>query len=619
MTEQEKFEAMMANPEVRELMEDLSGMVCSPEEEKPEYTVLGAMREIIEASRFYGTNEYGGRAAFYMFNDSFVASVAKPSGFLAEQFGIEHRQAVLFSIILELTRGGELSQSELSDSLKADFVEFLAYDEDIRALERALLVKRGRMGMLSIPGDVQNCLRANSAFRKPPVTGLSTQEILFRSAVLLKNQEGNDGDAGLTLSLIDDMVLSNPGTSIARALDRYGILKRDARPCPELGDGFFEKSMSPEERTVFYVMCCRYHERNEDDFGWFEFLGYLEYRKIESLQTLYRTESLDLQRSGVLVCADREGVVSKDRFKIADPVKEEVLRDCGGLHGESGPHETSGSHGKTDSDHVMGMTDHAKIPAKELFYDSRTEGQVTQLERLLSPERYREVEKALMGKGLRPGFTCLFYGAPGTGKTETVYQLARRTGRDIIRVDVSKLKSMWVGESEKNLRTLFSRYAHCVKRSKVAPILLFNEADAIFGIRKAGASDAVDKMENSLQNIILQEMEDLRGILIATTNLTDNLDKAFERRFLYKVRFERPTQEVKEKIWGSLVPELDGDQVRELSSLFPFTGGQIENISRKRLISSVLTGTDPTFEDIVRMCSEEGIGPMRDERPRIGF
>ena len=78
-----------------------------------------------------------------------------------------------------------------------------------------------------------------------------------------------------------------------------------------------------------------------------------------------------------------------------------------------------------------------------------------------------------------------------------------------------------------------------VKRSDVAPILLFNEADAIFGVRKNGAENAVDKMENTIQNIILQEMEDLNGILIATTNLATNLDSAFERRFLYKIEFEK--------------------------------------------------------------------------------
>ena len=112
-----------------------------------------------------------------------------------------------------------------------------------------------------------------------------------------------------------------------------------------------------------------------------------------------------------------------------------------------------------------------------------------------------------------------------------------------MQVNISQIKSCWVGESEKNIKGLFDNYRELVKKSEVTPILLFNEADAIIGVRKEGAQSAVDKMENSLQNIILQEMETLDGIMIATTNLQENMDKAFERRFLYKIKFDRPTEE----------------------------------------------------------------------------
>ena len=73
------------------------------------------------------------------------------------------------------------------------------------------------------------------------------------------------------------------------------------------------------------------------------------------------------------------------------------------------------------------------------------------------------------------GFSCLFYGGPGTGKTETVYQLARQSGRDLFVVDVAQIKSCWVGESEKNIKRVFSRYRECVKNGGTIPILLFNQ------------------------------------------------------------------------------------------------------------------------------------------------
>jgi SpoVK/Ycf46/Vps4 family AAA+-type ATPase len=152
----------------------------------------------------------------------------------------------------------------------------------------------------------------------------------------------------------------------------------------------------------------------------------------------------------------------------------------------------------------------------------------------------------------------------------------------------------------------------------VAPILLFNEADAIFGIRQEGAQRAVDKMENSLQNILLQEMEKLDGILIATTNLTQNLDKAFERRFLYKVRFEKPSLETKSKIWSSMMPELTESQAEELAREYDFSGGQIENISRKKKIQSIIECCEPDFATLKQYCGEEQLN-SEQKRRRIGF
>lgn len=293
----------------------------------------------------------------------------------------------------------------------------------------------------------------------------------------------------------------------------------------------------------------------------------------------------------------------KDHFKIDDPVKEEIWADLGGL-----PEQTP----------MAGTLKHEDLAEKKLFYDDALGREVGTLSSLLSEERYGHIRTALKEKGMRSGFTCLFYGSPGTGKTETVYQLARQTGRDIIMADVTKLKSMWVGESEKNLKSLFSKYRRLVRDSKVTPILLFNEADAVFGVRKSGAEDAVDKMENSLQNIILQEMEDLQGILIATTNLSENFDKAFERRFLYKVHFDKPSAAVKSQIWKEMIPELSDTDANYLASKFELSGGQIENIVRKKTIQSILSGAEPEIEELLRYCCEEERGSGQ-ERRRIGF
>lgn len=255
---------------------------------------------------------------------------------------------------------------------------------------------------------------------------------------------------------------------------------------------------------------------------------------------------------------------------------------------------------------------------QDLIYNETERGQITELSSILSENRFNEVLKRLRSAGMRPGFCCIFYGAPGTGKTETVYQLARCTGRDIMRVEVDKIKSCWIGESEKNIKALFDRYRNICKNSELAPILLFNEADAVLGVRMEGASRAVDKMENSIQNIILQEMETLEGIMIATTNLTTNLDKAFERRFLYKIRFDKPTVNARTEIWKAMLKGLSDEDAKTLASQFDLSGGEIENIARKHSVNSILSGNDAIdIQELISSCRHEKI--TKDNRPRIGF
>ena len=163
-----------------------------------------------------------------------------------------------------------------------------------------------------------------------------------------------------------------------------------------------------------------------------------------------------------------------------------------------------------------------------------------------------------------------------------------------------------------------SRYREACNQLEYTPILLFNEADAILGIRQEGAQRAVEQMENSLQNIILQEMEQLEGILIATTNLTCNLDKAFERRFLYKVRFEKPKAEIKQKIWQNMIPQLKEEESFHLSQCFDFSGGEIENIYRKIMVDTILYGNTPNMDQIINLCKEESL-KEREKFKCIGY
>jgi SpoVK/Ycf46/Vps4 family AAA+-type ATPase len=142
------------------------------------------------------------------------------------------------------------------------------------------------------------------------------------------------------------------------------------------------------------------------------------------------------------------------------------------------------------------------------------------------------------------------------------------------------------------------------------------EADGIIAKRSTNAIHAIDQMENTLQNIILEEMETLDGIMMATTNLTQNMDSAFERRFLYKINFHKPDCTTRLLIWQSMMPDLPESDVAILAERYDFSGGQMENITRKATVEHILTGQTPSLETLIGLCEEENIV---ENRPRIGF
>ncbi|RUM69920.1 MAG: AAA family ATPase [Sulfurovum sp.] len=177
----------------------------------------------------------------------------------------------------------------------------------------------------------------------------------------------------------------------------------------------------------------------------------------------------------------------------------------------------------------------------------------------------------------------IFYGSPGTGKTMTAVSLAKTLKRPILSFDCSKILSMYVGESEKNVRKIFDDFKTLSKKAKVDPILLLNEADQFLSSRTEGAGSSADKMHNQMQNIFLEQIEQFEGILIATTNLLENIDKAFSRRFNYKIEFKKPDKKQRKRLWHFMLPEkADYDEVFEVEELskHELTGGQINLIIR---------------------------------------
>ncbi len=191
----------------------------------------------------------------------------------------------------------------------------------------------------------------------------------------------------------------------------------------------------------------------------------------------------------------------------------------------------------------------------------------------------------------------IFYGAAGTGKTMTAYSLAKSLKRQVLAFDCSKILSMYVGESEKNVRKIFDTFYELSEKTKTEPILLLNEADQFLGARSSGTITGADQMHNQMQNIFLEQIENFRGMLIATTNLLENIDKAFSRRFNYKIEFKKPDLKQREELWELMLP-IDAPfakdfDIKELAS-YGLTGGQI-NLIVKNTAYKVAVREEPLF------------------------
>lgn len=202
-----------------------------------------------------------------------------------------------------------------------------------------------------------------------------------------------------------------------------------------------------------------------------------------------------------------------------------------------------------------------------------------------------------MGPKLRPGYRSLFYGPPGTGKTMTACLLGKSTGRDVYRVDISLVVSKYIGETEKNLSRIFDT------AQDKDWILFFDEADALFG-KRSDTRDAHDRYANQEVSFLLQRLETFNGIAILATNLKDNIDTAFARRFESVIYFPMPRPEERVRLWrqgfsakAKFDPTLDIEKIARDHTL---AGGAIMNVIRHGCLQALKDGARAiTTEDLL--------------------
>lgn len=501
-----------------------------------------------------------------------ITKCAPHSKILAEKLNLTAIQSLLLSIFIDQSYDEAIRITDLARHFDCRNVSLLCYGDDIDHLAQSGYIRRRKatrhqkFSSYRVPDDVLNSLQKNIPYAAPLIGGLSIQKFFDHLYKLFEAAEDDELSIDELSSNAEELVEQNPSLQICKSMGQYNLCDEDDYAL-----------------TLALYFCHRLVNENDDNIGFHD----IE-RIFDSKVDFNSVRSAFKNRWHRLMCAEiveskKDGeLASRDYYCLSDKAKDELLSEL-----------NLDLKGKKRHKDIISYTE---VIHKHLFYNDTEQHQIEQLVSLLDENNFASVQKRLVQNGMRKGFACLFYGLPGTGKTETVYQIARQTSRDILVVNISDIKSMWVGESEKNIKALFDRYRNLSKNSIKIPILLFNEADAVLGVRQEGAERAVDKMENSIQNIILQEMESLEGIMIATTNLTQNLDKAFERRFLYKIEFSKPNVDAKLAIWRSMMPSLSEEVASELASSYDFSGGQIENIARKRTVEMIIGGNEPAIE-----------------------
>jgi len=535
-------------------------------------------------------------------NENFQNEVDSSAQKVSEFMGCTKIQAILFCVIFNLNFRSSVDISDLSHYLDCSMIRVTSHLKDIDEL---------------VEKKILRCNKNETNKRRKSTPTLNSYEFSVNKDVfesIIRNDEKFKFKVEKLIDVFDFLkscsdFIKDSSFDEEEMTQEISSIVQDNKHLPFLQA--IEQFALPPDSMLLYIAVCISFVGGDDDIDLPSVLERLfEYRDIMRVRREFVNNQHPLLMHG-LVQLENGSFRSDRTINLTERSLELLFSEDKSLF----------LNRKKESHHIILAKD---IPEKKLFFSGELQKQLNFITNALTEPNYSELRHRLKSNGSVGGIVILLHGISGSGKSEYCYQLAKSTNRDLIRINISETKSKWFGESEKLIKKVFDDYRKRVESSKVIPLLLFNESDGIISARKTlgSFSSLVSQTENSIQNIVLQELEDIDGIFLATTNLAQNLDSAIARRCLFKVAFDKGNMESRFAIWSDITLRnikghsiFSNDELRKLADI-DLSGGQIDNVCKKIMMDHLLTGNYPAFSDVLAFCQEES-GFMNEKK--IGY
>lgn len=478
---------------------------------------------------------------------------------------------------IQLVSGNDVDTRDYSRYFGFSGLDFLPLKKDLESIIKKGLVRnmerRHRNDEYRVSREAEKCFLENKPFKIQKAKPIDRYQFCKNISSYIEDRDQEEINTLILFDLTEREEASNKNLT---------FLKQTMKLLPDI-----------EDRLLFYEVCDDFIS-NRDHYTSVDCTLsdiYDDNRKRFAVARAIMDNSHELMEKGLIELRPTQ-FFSEAEVELTNKGKELFLEQDFVLF------ESKGGHDKR-------LIFPDQIPDRQLFFSKELTKDLDFLKESLTEEKFVGLQERLKERSLPTGVNVLMYGLPGTGKTASAEMIAKATGRSVYHVDIAASKSCWFGQSEKLFKRIFDDYRHMCKTEERKPILLFNEADALFSKRKDVDSGNCAQTENALQNILLEEMEKMDGILIATTNLSENLDSAFDRRFLFKIKYGQPDKEAKTAIWKSKLEWLTDDECRKLAANYDLSGGEIDNIVRKSEMEALLHGNRPDLTLLENWCRNE--------------